>query len=98
MEAVLIQPLTVEQLKTLIEGVISEQLNEHLKKGEKPTQYISRKEAAKILSCSLNTLDDWTVKRHLKAYKFGSTVRYIKHEVEEAGPNILKWRKGGRHD
>jgi len=95
MEAVLIQPLSVEDLKTLVASIISDQLKEHLKKDEKPKQYISRREAAKILDCSLNTLDDWTLKKHVEAYKFGSTVKYLKNEVEEAGPNIIRRRKNG---
>ena len=90
MEALLIQPLSVGELKDLIRNELTDLLKEHFKKEEKPIQYITRREAAVILHCSLNTLDDWTIKKHLKAYKFDSTVRYLKHEVEEAGPNIMK--------
>ena len=97
MDAILIQPLSVVELKTLLANIISDQLKEHLKRDEKPKQYISRREAAKILGCSLNTLDDWTLKKHVEAYKFGSTVKYLKDEVEEAGPNIIRRKSGGRH-
>ena len=88
-----IESLTLDEFKAVVSEIISTQLNEYLKKEEKPNQYISRKEAAKILDCSLNTLDDWTIKKHVIAYKFGSTVKYLKHEVEEAGPNIIRRRK-----
>jgi hypothetical protein len=99
MDALLIQSLTVEDLINIVNDAITTQFEKHLKKQEKEIQYISRKEVAQILDCSLNTLDDWTVKGFLIPYRFGTTVKYIKSEVEDAGPRIVRRRKKGeRHD
>ena len=97
MEALLIQSLTVGELKNLITDVITEQLKEHQKKEDEP-QFITRGEATKLLHCSPNTLDSWTLKGYLKPYRFGTTIRFLKHEVIKAGLNIpRRGQKGGSH-
>ncbi len=97
-QSILIQPLSVEELKAILNQIVSEKLEAYLKKEQKVVQYISRKDASQLLKCSLNTLDDWTVKGYLTPYRFGSTIRFKKCEVEEAGPNIPRRnKKRGNH-
>jgi hypothetical protein len=87
--------LTPEKLVEIVNEAVAKQFENYFKKQEKEIKYISRKEAAKILGCTINTLDDWTLKKYLQKYWFGGTIRYIKHEVEEAGPSIIRRRKKG---
>lgn len=95
MNSLSIESLTLEEFKAIVNDIIVNRLDEYFKGREKDTVYISRKEAANILGCSTNTLYDWTLKGFLKAYKFGRGIRYIKHEVEEAGPTIVRRKKKG---
>ena len=95
MDVLLIQTLTPEKLKGIINEAVTEQLETFFKKQPKEIKYISRKEVAEILGCSINTVDDWTLKKYLQKYWFGGAIRYLKHEVEEAGPNIIRRRKKG---
>jgi excisionase family DNA binding protein len=50
----------------------------------KPAEYITRKEAAKILKVSLVTLSDWNKKGVLKPYRLGNLIRYKRTELDEA--------------
>ena len=50
----------------------------------KPAEYITRKEAAKILKVSLVTLSDWNKKGVLKPYRLGNLIRYKRIELDEA--------------
>lgn len=49
-----------------------------------PPDYLSRKEAAALLRVSLPTLQDWTNKQILKAYKVGRRVYYKPEEIAAA--------------
>jgi len=53
-------------------------------------EYISRREVAKLFNISLVTVNDWTRKGLLSAYKIGKRVYYKPKEVETA-----LVRKGG---
>ena len=50
----------------------------------KPAEYITRKEAAKILKVSLVTLSDWNKKGILKRYRLGNLIRYKRIELDQA--------------
>lgn len=50
----------------------------------KPSEYITRQEAAKILKVSLVTLTDWNKKGVLKPYRLGNLIRYKRSELDEA--------------
>jgi excisionase family DNA binding protein len=54
---------------------------------QKETDYVTRKEAAKILSVSLVTLSKYTKQGKLTEYRLGHTLRYKRHEIESALEN-----------
>jgi excisionase family DNA binding protein len=56
------------------------------------TDYITRREVARLFGISLVTVHDWTNKGILTAYKIGNKVFYKRVEVENA-----LVRKGGRY-
>lgn len=46
--------------------------------------YVTRREVAKLFKISLVTLNDWTNKGILQAYKIGNRVYYKQYEIETA--------------
>ena len=48
------------------------------------TEYITRKEVSEMFGVSLVTVNDWSKKNILTAYKIANKVRYKRHEVEAA--------------
>lgn len=53
-------------------------------KPKEPTVWISRKEVGEILSISLVSVDIWTKKGILIAYRIGNKKRFKRNEVENA--------------
>ena len=51
---------------------------------QKQPEYLTRKEAAKILKVSLVTLSDWNKKGVLKPYRLGNLIRYKREELDQA--------------
>ena len=51
---------------------------------EQPDEYISRKQAAKILKISLPTLSEWSKSGVVKGYRIATRVRYKRRELEQA--------------
>lgn len=51
---------------------------------KKPTEWISRKEVGELLSISLVSVDIWTKKGILTAYRIGNKKRFKRTEVENA--------------
>lgn len=47
-------------------------------------EYLTRKEAAKLLKISLVTISDWNKKGILKPYRIGNLIRYKRDEIEAA--------------
>ena len=47
-------------------------------------EYLTRKQVKNLLKISFPTLDSWTEKGILKAYRIGCTKRYKKSEVDAA--------------
>ena len=56
----------------------------------RPPEYVTRKEAAKILKVSLVTISDWNKKRILNPYRLGNLIRYKRSELDKALININK--------
>lgn len=50
----------------------------------KPTEYITRKEARKLLKVSLATLSEWNKKGIIKPYRLGNLIRYKRSELDQA--------------
>lgn len=51
---------------------------------KKETIWITRKEVSEILSVSLVTVDDWTKRKILTAYRIANKKRFKRNEVENA--------------
>ena len=78
--------ITPEELKQSIIHEIRLELKEMSKKFQpvRPTEYVTRKEAAKILKVSLVTIHDWNKKGILKPYRLGNLIRYKRIELDKA--------------
>ena len=49
-----------------------------------PIEWITRKQVAEILTISLVTVDDWSRRKILTAYRISNKKRFKRHEVENA--------------
>jgi len=67
-----------------LEGAITALCSQPQKEAQPPTDYITRKEVAKIFKITLTTVNDWTNKGILIAYKVANRVYYKQSEVEAA--------------
>ena len=78
-----------DELKT----IISESLKEGLSKLDllpaKPTEYLTRKEVAKLLQVSLPTLANWTKEGRIPACRLGSRIRYRRVDIDKALCEII---------
>ena len=84
--------ITPEELKQSIIDDIRAELQILSKKFKPvtPPEYITRKEAAKILKVSLVTIHDWNKKGVLKPYRLGNLIRYKRIELDKALIDIYK--------
>jgi len=57
---------------------------------EKKPQYITRKQVAQLLECSLPTVDAYVAESLLKKYGNGKRSRFVLEEVEAAKSTIYK--------
>lgn len=82
----ILHDVTPEELKTMIIEGIKIQLDEIKKEFQpkEPTEYLTRKEVAKMLHVDVSTMHNWTKKGKLKAYYIGSRVYYKRHELEQS--------------
>ena len=86
MEAIQLIGITPEQLQNAIIEGVQTQLNSFKKHFEqKPnTEYLTRKEVAKMLSINLSTLHYWVKNKKLKAYSISSRIYFKRKEVEQS--------------
>jgi len=80
--------IPLKQIKAIVEEVVNnafEAQNEKQKSvinlGEQDKEYLTKKEAAKLLSCSVSTIDNYRRAGILKRYNIGSSVRFKKVDV-----------------
>lgn len=86
MNAIQITQFTPNELKSLLmEGVqqVINQIREEFQP-KTPTEYLTRKQVAKMLDINLTTLNNWTKKRILTSYAIQGRVYYKRDEVEKA--------------
>jgi len=86
MNAIQITQFTPNELKSLLmEGVqqVVNQIREEFQP-KTPTQYLTRKQVAKMLDINLTTLNNWTNKGVLISYGIQGRVYYKRDEVERA--------------
>ena len=85
MEQILLNGIKVEELIERISKVLDSKLNQSSPaKPLEDSNYLSRKEVAKLLKITLPTLHDWTRQGWLQSYKIGNRVYYRLNEVEAA--------------
>ena len=86
MNAIQITQFTPNELKSLLmEGVqqVVNQIREEFQP-KTPTQYLTRKQVAKMLDINLTTLNNWTNREALTSYGIQGRVYYKRDEVEKA--------------
>lgn len=86
MNAIQITQFTPNELKSLLmEGVqqVINQIREEFQP-KTPTQYLTRKQVAKMLDINLTTLNNWTNRGVLTSYGIQGRVYYKRDEVERA--------------
>jgi hypothetical protein len=86
MNAIQITQFTPNELKSLLmEGVqqVVNQIREEFQP-KTPTEYLTRKQVAKMLDINLTTLNNWTNKGVLISYGIQGRVYYKRDEVEKA--------------
>ena len=79
----------IEQLSTGISDNVSQRVQKdlqtylsNLQTPKQETEYLTRKEAAKVLGVSLPTLNEWTKTGLIIGYRIASRVRYKRNELE----------------
>ncbi len=74
-----------ELIHNILKGV-EIKLQEFEKKFQpkEPTQWLTKKEVATILSISLVTVDDWSKKGILNPFRIGNRIRFDRKQVEQA--------------
>lgn len=90
---------TIPELQGLIEATVRKVFSENLVISHKPQpeiDYITRKDAAKILGVSLPTLNEWTKKGIITGYRISTRVRYNKDEILSS-LNKVQAGKNGRN-
>lgn len=86
MNTIQITELTTNELKSLLKESVKQELNQ-LKEEilcKTPTQYLTRKQVAKMLDINLTTLNNWTNRGVLTSYGIQGRVYYKRDEVERA--------------
>ena len=86
MNALQITQFTPNELKSLLmEGVqqVVNQIREEFQP-KTPTEYLTRKQVAKMLDINLTTLNNWTNRGALTSYGIQGRVYYKRDEVEKA--------------
>lgn len=86
MTTIQITELTTNELKSLLKESVKQEFNQ-LKEEilcKTPTQYLTRKQVAKMLDINLTTLNNWTNRGVLTSYGIQGRVYYKRDEVERA--------------
>lgn len=86
MNVIQITQFTPNELKSLLmEGVqqVVNQIREEFQP-KTPTEYLTRKQVAKMLDINLTTLNNWTNRGALTSYGIQGRVYYKRDEVEKA--------------
>lgn len=84
MNEIRVQNLSINELNKMIMTAVSEAVQPFIPDPEPETKYLTRKETADLLGISLVTLNDWTKKGVIKAYRINTRIRYKSNEVEKA--------------
>ncbi len=93
-KTVQIQDLDASTLINKLDGLTNEvqRLQSQLTNQNDPTDYITRKQIADMFGISLVSVNDWTKKGILKAYKIANRVYFKRSEVESSLTEIKSGR------
>lgn len=98
MNTIILSGVTLNDLLSQIEQLLDSKIGvRHQTQENKQSEYLSRKEVAKLLKITLPTLHDWSKSGILKPYKIGTRVLYKQCEVKEALEKVpsFKHKKSG---
>ena len=86
MNTIQITELTTNELKSLLMKGVQQVVNQIREEFQPktPTQYLTRKQVAKMLDINLTTLNNWTNRGALTSYGIQGRVYYKRDEVEKA--------------
>ncbi len=91
-KTILLHNITPDELKEMIISDLKIEIEKLLAetKKEKPLEYLTRQEVAKILKISLVTISDWSRIGIIKPYRLGNLVRFKSNELDDALIRIEK--------
>jgi excisionase family DNA binding protein len=89
MEKILLQSITVDELKEIIRSVLDEKviLKPPSVQKEPSAEYLTRKQVCKLLNISLSTLYIYSKRGIIKSYKIGGHVLYRHDEITDSVVN-----------
>ncbi|NVN94886.1 MAG: helix-turn-helix domain-containing protein [Bacteroidetes bacterium] len=97
MHNIILQGISFDELKGQLREIVNECFNNQNphKQQEIDTEYLSRSQVAKTLKVSLVTLNEWTKKGIIKAYRIGNRVLYLKTDIQNSLTEVksLKYRR-----
>ncbi len=85
-------------IKNIVEQAVLKAFENHQPpklNSSEPDPYLNKKEAAKLLRCSVSTIDNYRRAGALKRYNFGSSVRFKRLELLEMIEELATSKKGG---
>jgi excisionase family DNA binding protein len=85
MNAVLIEKVTMEDVKRLVEVCISEGLERSINKATTEDDLLTEKQAAHLLQVSRQTLKNWRDAGLLPFVRIGKGIRYRKSQLNKSG-------------
>jgi excisionase family DNA binding protein len=98
MEKIVLMGITTQELTDIIKSSIIENLSSHPEKLVRyfPDEFLNRFQVAELLKISLTTLNDWTKKGYLKAYRIGNRVLFRHEDVLASLQEVknLKYKRG----
>jgi excisionase family DNA binding protein len=87
MSQILLNQITPEQLEQqIVNGIKSHliDLKNFFQPQQVPTEYLTRKEVAKLLKVDLSTIHNWTKSGNLISHMLVGRVYYKRNEIDEA--------------
>jgi excisionase family DNA binding protein len=87
MNALLIQPVTVDELKQIIASTVRQEIDATPLREPVPVEQkalLTRDEAAKLLGVSLVTIDKWSNEGTLQKFRIGGRIRFKTAELHKA--------------
>jgi hypothetical protein len=92
MDNYILSPIQIDKLKAELSDELISKLLPHLHTIQTAipadSKLLSRRQAADFLEVSLVTLSEWTKQDIIQSYRISTSIRYKKHELENALKSI----------